>query len=114
MLSSRLVLDMSRSPVVEAADSSSFAASTPPHSPSHKPSVQRSSSSYSRTREAHRASEALCEHRYFRQFRLTDTGIADISEETYLVVTDDLPLYHALANDRQAVINFNHLRTTNW
>lgn len=64
--------------------------------------------------ETHRASEELCEHRYFRQFRLTDTGIAEISEDTYLVVTDDLPLYHALANDEQAVINFNHLRTANW
>ena len=64
--------------------------------------------------EAHRASEALCEHSYFRQFRLTDTGTAEISEDSYLVVTDDLPLYHALANDERAVINFNHLRTANW
>lgn len=64
--------------------------------------------------ETHRSSEKLCEHPYFRQFRLTDTGIAEVSETSYLVVTDDLPLYHALANDEQAVINFNHVRTANW
>jgi hypothetical protein len=29
-------------------------------------------------------------------------------------VTDDFQLYQALANDEQAVINFNHLRTANW
>lgn len=64
--------------------------------------------------ETHRASEELCAHRYFRQFRLTDTGIAEVSEDSYLVVTDDFQLYQALANDQQAVINFNHLRTANW
>ena len=64
--------------------------------------------------ETYRASAELCDHPYFRQFRLTDTGIAEVSADTYLVVTDDLPLYHALANDEQAVINFNHLRTANW
>jgi hypothetical protein len=67
-----------------------------------------------RLNEAHRASRELCEHPYFRQFRLTDTGIAEVAANSYLVVTDDLPLYHALANDEQAVVNFNHLRTANW
>jgi hypothetical protein len=63
----------------------------------------------------HHPSEELCEHPYFRQFRLTDTGIAEVSEDTYLVVTDDLPLYHRLASDEQQdAINFNHLRTANW
>lgn len=64
--------------------------------------------------EIHRASEEVCDHPYFIQFRLTDTGIADASADSHLIVTDDLPLYHRLANDRQAVINFNHLRTANW
>lgn len=64
--------------------------------------------------EIHRASGEVCDHPYFMQFRLTDAGIADVSAESHLVVTDDLPLYHRLANDRQAVINFNHLRTANW
>ena len=65
--------------------------------------------------ETHHPSEELCEHPYFRQFRLTDTGIAEVSEDTYLVVTDDLPLYHRLASDeRQDAINFNHLWTANW
>ena len=64
--------------------------------------------------EIHRASGEVCNHPYFIQFRLTDAGITDVSAESHLVVTDDLPLYHRLANDRQAVINFNHLRTGNW
>ena len=64
--------------------------------------------------ETHRASEELCKHRYFHPFRLTDTGIAEVSEDSYLVVTDDFQLYQALAHDQQAVINFNHLRTANW
>lgn len=64
--------------------------------------------------EEHRASSSVSAHDYFLQFRLTDAGIADISAGTYLVVTDDLPLYHALANDQEAVLNFNHLRTINW
>lgn len=64
--------------------------------------------------ETHRPSAEVCEHPYFLQFRLTDTGIAEITADSYLVVTDDLPLYHALANDQQAAINFNHLRTANW
>ncbi|MFB6272186.1 MAG: hypothetical protein ABEL51_04740 [Salinibacter sp.] len=64
--------------------------------------------------ETHRASEELCEHRPFRQFCLTDTSMADVSEGSYLVVSDDLPSYHALANDEQAVINFDHLRTASW
>jgi len=65
--------------------------------------------------ETHCASEERCEHRYFRRFRLTDTGIAEVSGGIFLVVTDDLPLHHALANDEQQdSINFNHLRTANW
>lgn len=64
--------------------------------------------------ESHRPSVEVCKHPYFLQFRLTDTGIAEVSTDSYVVVTDDLQLYHALANDEQAVINFNHLRMMNW
>lgn len=64
--------------------------------------------------EEHRASSTVSEHDCFFQFRTTDAGIADIAAGTYLVVADDLPLYHALANDQEAVLNFNHLRTINW
>lgn len=63
--------------------------------------------------ETHPASEEICDHPYFLQFRLTDAGIADVSDDSHLVVTDDLSHYHRLANDRYAVINFNHLRTAN-
>lgn len=64
--------------------------------------------------EVHRPSTDVCEHPYFTQFRLTDTGIAEVSTDSYVVVTNDLPLYHALANDEPDVINFNHLRMINW
>lgn len=65
--------------------------------------------------EKYRAAEAVCDHPYFVQFRLTDAGIADLAADSHLVITDDLPLYHRLVNDdRQAAINFNHLRTANW
>ena len=64
--------------------------------------------------EKHQPSSTISEHDYFLQFRLADAGIADIAAGTHLVVTDDLPLYHALANDQEAVLNFNHLRTLNW
>lgn len=65
--------------------------------------------------DTHRASEELCEHPYFRESRLGDTGIADIAEGNYLVVTDDLPLHHRLNNDeRQDSINFNHPRAASW
>ena len=63
--------------------------------------------------EEHRPSSTVSEHNYFLQFRLTDAGIAETGTDTYLIVTD-LPLYHALANDQEAVLNFNHLRTINW
>jgi len=64
--------------------------------------------------ERHRPSAAVCDHPYFVRFRLTDAGIATLSDDSHLVVTDDLPLYHRLANDQHAVINFNHLRAANW
>ena len=65
--------------------------------------------------ENYRAAEEICDHPYFAQFRLTDAGIADLAADTHLIITDDLPLYHRLANDdQQAAINFNHLRTANW
>lgn len=65
--------------------------------------------------EHHRSAEKICDNPYFIQFRLTDAGIADLAANSHLVITDDLPLYHRLANDhQQAAINFNHLRTANW
>lgn len=68
----------------------------------------------SQLEEKHRDASTVSKHDYFLQFRLTDTGIADIAANDYVVVTDDLPLYHALANDQAAVVNFNHLRTLHW
>lgn len=64
--------------------------------------------------EVHRPSEEVSEHPFFVRFRLTDTGLAEVAAGSYLVVTDDFPLYHALGNDEQAVLNFNHIRTANW
>lgn len=56
------------------------------------------------------ASRSLAESSSFLQFGLTDTAISEVSPNEYLVVTDDLPLYHFLAGTGVDVINFNHLR----
>lgn len=59
------------------------------------------------------SAEEVSDHPYFVQFRLTDAGIAGLAADAHLVITDDRLLYHRLANNRQAAINFNHLRTAN-
>jgi hypothetical protein len=46
----------------------------------------------------------------FCEFGLTDAGIAYLSDKKCAVLTDDLPLYHYLANSGVDAINFNHLR----
>ena len=46
----------------------------------------------------------------FRKFGLTDSVIARVARGNYLVLTDDLPLYHYLSNVEIDVINFNYIR----
>lgn len=50
----------------------------------------------------------------FRKFGLTDTGIALLAKDKYLVLTDDLRVSHYLANSGIDVLNFNHIRELNW
>jgi len=50
----------------------------------------------------------------FKKFGLTDTGIALLAKDRYLVLTDDLRISHYLANSGIDVLNFNHIRGINW
>lgn len=50
----------------------------------------------------------------FRKFGLTDTGIALLAKDKYLVLTDDLRVSHYLSNNGIDVLNFNHIRELNW
>lgn len=47
----------------------------------------------------------------FAKFGLTDSGIASLAKDTYLVLTDDFKLSNYLQSQKVDVINFNHLRT---
>lgn len=60
--------------------------------------------------ENSKPSKDLCDSECFRKFGLTDSGIVEISRNTYLVMTDDLPLSGYLQSQRIDVINFNHIR----
>jgi len=51
-----------------------------------------------------------CESPYLERLGLTDSVIADISKDKYLVLTDDLRLSGFLEKLRIDVINFNHIR----
>lgn len=50
----------------------------------------------------------------YLQFGLADGAIFDLARDRFLVLTDDLPLYHYLANKHVDVINFNHIRELGW
>ena len=50
----------------------------------------------------------------FVRFGLTDTGIIRLTRGRYLVLTDDFRLSQYLQNAGVDVVNFNHIRTTNW
>ncbi|MCY7376044.1 MAG: hypothetical protein LH472_08750 [Pyrinomonadaceae bacterium] len=55
-------------------------------------------------------SSEICILPEFNKFGLTDSAITKIARDNYLVLTDDLPLYHYLSNLKIDVINFNHIR----
>lgn len=50
----------------------------------------------------------------FRKIGLTDAGIFELSENRYLVLTDDFRLSQTLNNRGIDVINFNHVRILGW
>ncbi|MDX2044708.1 MAG: hypothetical protein SF097_26090 [Acidobacteriota bacterium] len=60
------------------------------------------------------AQEISANNLVFRKFGLTDTGIALLAKDKYLVLTDDLRVSHYLANTGIDVLNFNHIRELNW
>ena len=51
---------------------------------------------------------------HFLKLGLTDSGILNLAQGEYLVVTDDFPLAGRLQKQGIDVINFNHIRTMNW
>lgn len=55
-------------------------------------------------------SNKVSSNNLFSKFGLTDLSIFEVSKGSYLVLTDDLELYHYLSNKKIDVINFNHLR----
>ncbi|HEU6449697.1 MAG TPA: hypothetical protein VFV23_14790 [Verrucomicrobiae bacterium] len=50
----------------------------------------------------------------FPRLGITDTAIAMTVPGTYLVLTDELPLYGILSTRKVDVINFNHIRSIGW
>jgi len=64
--------------------------------------------------EHYKKSIALAQSPHFSKFGLTDSGIADLAQGRFLVLTVDRPLYGYLRNTGIDAINFNHIRTLNW
>ena len=54
------------------------------------------------------------EGKIFSDFGLSDAAIYELANENYLVLTDDLPLYHLLSGIGVSVISFNHIRSQQW
>jgi len=55
-------------------------------------------------------SETAIKDILFEKVGLTDSVIALLSKEDYLILTDDLKLFGILEDKKYDVINFNHLR----
>ena len=64
--------------------------------------------------ERYISSRQITSHDSFARLGITDAGLALLSTDGPLLLTDDLPLYDFVARRRIDVINFNHLRTSNW
>ena len=50
----------------------------------------------------------------FARLGLTDAAIIQIAKGTYLVLTDDFPLYYTLKSHGIDTVNFNHIRLARW
>ena len=64
--------------------------------------------------EEYVASRDIGQMREFVKFGLTDTGIIHLTRGKYLVLTADFRLSQYLQKAGVDVINFNHIRVTNW
>ena len=61
--------------------------------------------------EQHISSDKICQNNCFVRYGLTDTAIAELAKNSYLVLTSDLPLTLLLQQFKIDVINFNNIRT---
>ncbi len=64
--------------------------------------------------EHHVAAKKICRSDLFHDVGVTDTTIADLAKDRYLVLTDDLRLVGKLEKRSIDVINFNHIRVLAW
>lgn len=60
--------------------------------------------------EHHTLATTIVVNPAFTQFGITDAALSDASPDTYLVLTDDLPLFGYLSNRGVDVLNFNNIR----
>jgi len=67
-----------------------------------------------RMTELFRSASQLSSHEMFPRFGLADTSLRFLSNESFLVLTDDLPLFHYLGQKGLDVLNYNYLRTEGW
>jgi rRNA-processing protein FCF1 len=64
--------------------------------------------------EVYQPSHQLAQLQEFQKFGLTDCSILEVSQGSYLVLTDDFRLAATLQRRKIDVINFNHIRFLNW
>ena len=51
---------------------------------------------------------------HFKIVGLTDSALIELSKNNYLIITNDLPLFHYLQNVNVDAINYNHIRMAGW
>lgn len=64
--------------------------------------------------EAYKPSQELAKLPEFQKFGLTDCGILNVAQGSYLVLTDDLRLAATLHRKGIDTVNFNNIRFYNW
>lgn len=64
--------------------------------------------------EIHQPSQQIVRAPEFQKFGLTDCGILEVTQGSYLVLTDDLKLAATLQRKEIDTVNFNHIRFLNW
>ena len=61
--------------------------------------------------EQYTSGSSLSDNSAFVSFGIADASIYDTARDSYLVLTDDLPLYAYLSGNGVDVLNFNEIRT---
>lgn len=67
-----------------------------------------------RFEEIHKSSQQLAQLPEFQKFGLTDCGILNLAQGSYLVLTDDFRLSETLRSKGIDTVNFNNIRPLNW